>query len=115
MTEGLVATGCRALLRSRLLIPPGPAALPRFVREVVRGRANLVTLLGMAAARWPHRTAMIDDEGAISYRELLLCTDSLADQLQRRGSGPGLLRQRRPRGAAQPGRGVARRDLGRGA
>jgi acyl-CoA synthetase (AMP-forming)/AMP-acid ligase II len=89
MTESLVATGCRALLRSRLLVPPGPAALPRFVREVARGRANLVTLLGMAAARWPHRTAMIDDEGAISYRELLLCAESLADEVHRRGGGPG--------------------------
>jgi acyl-CoA synthetase (AMP-forming)/AMP-acid ligase II len=32
---------------------------------------------------------MIDDEGAISYRELLLCAESLADEVQRRGGGPG--------------------------
>ena len=70
MTEGLVATGCRALLRSRLLIPPGPPALLRLGREVARGGTNLVTLLGMGAARWPDRAALIDDEGAISYREL---------------------------------------------
>ena len=72
MTESLVATGCRALLRSRLLIPPGPPALLRLGREVARGRTNLATLLGMGAARWPNRAAMIDDEGAISYRELRL-------------------------------------------
>ncbi len=89
MTERLVATGCRALLRSRLLIPPGPPALLRLGREVARGRTNLATLLGMGAARWPNRAALIDDEGAISYRELLLCTETLADELQRRGSGPG--------------------------
>ena len=74
MTESLVATGLRALVRSRLLIPPGPTALLRIGREVARGRTNLATLLGMGAARWPDRAAMIDDEGAISYRELLLCT-----------------------------------------
>ena len=76
MTESLVATGCRALLRSRLLIPPGPPTLLRLGREVARGRTNLATLLGMGAARWPNRAAMIDDEGAISYRELLLCTET---------------------------------------
>ena len=66
MTDGLVATGCRALLRSRLLIPPGPPALLRLGREVARGVQNLATLLGMGAARWPNRAALIDDEGAIS-------------------------------------------------
>ena len=89
MTESLVATGCRALLRSRLLVPPGPTALLRLGREVARGRTNLVTLLGMGAARWPHRSALIDDEGAISYRELRSRTEILADELQRRGVGPG--------------------------
>ncbi len=89
MTESLVATGLRALVRSRLVVPPGPLAVPRFVREVARGRANLVTLLGMAAARWPDRVAMIDDDGAISYRELQSGVESLASELQRRGVGPG--------------------------
>ena len=89
MSESLVATGLRALVRSRLVVPPGPTALLRIAREVARGRTNLATLLGMGAARWPDRTALIDDEGAISYHELLLCTETLADELQRRGSGPG--------------------------
>ena len=89
MTDGLVATGCRALLRSRLLIPPGPPALLRLGREVVRGGTNLVTLLGMGAARWPNRAALIDDEGAISYRELRSRTETLADELHRRGVGSG--------------------------
>jgi hypothetical protein len=49
MTERLVTTGVRALVRSRLLVPPGPLALPRFIGAVARGRANLVTLLGMTS------------------------------------------------------------------
>ncbi len=89
MTESLVTTGLRALVRSRLLVPPGPLAMPRFLGAVARGRANLVTLMGMTAARWPDREAMIDDDGAISYRELLSSVESLALELQRRGVRPG--------------------------
>ncbi|OBA88290.1 acyl-CoA synthetase [Mycobacteriaceae bacterium 1482268.1] len=89
MKESLATTGLRALVRSRLLVPPGPLALPRFVREVVRGRANLVTLMGMAAARWPDREAIVDDEGVISYRELQSRVESLASQLQHDGVRPG--------------------------
>ncbi len=89
MTEGLLATGVRALVRSRLLVPPGPLAIPRFIGAVVRGRVNLVTLMGMAAARWPDRAAMVDDDGAISYRELSSHVESLASELQRRGVRPG--------------------------
>ncbi len=85
MTESLLTTGLRALVRSRLLVPPGPLALPRFVGAVVRGRTNLVTLMGMAAARWPDRVAMIDDDGEITYRELQSRVDFLASELQRRG------------------------------
>jgi acyl-CoA synthetase (AMP-forming)/AMP-acid ligase II len=89
MTEGLVTTGFRALLRSRLLVPPAPPALLRVVREAARGGTNLVTLLGIAAARWPSRSALIDDDGAISYRELHSQTESLANKLQRLGAGSG--------------------------
>jgi acyl-CoA synthetase (AMP-forming)/AMP-acid ligase II len=89
MSESLATTGIRALLRSRLLVPPGPPALLRVVREVARGGTNLATLLGIAAARWPSRAALIDDDGAISYRELQSQTESLANELVRRGVGSG--------------------------
>jgi acyl-CoA synthetase (AMP-forming)/AMP-acid ligase II len=89
MTESLITTGLRALVRSRLLVPPGPLVFPRFVRAVARGRASLVTLLGMAAARWPDRVAIIDDDGEIRYRELQSRTETLASELQRRGARPG--------------------------
>jgi acyl-CoA synthetase (AMP-forming)/AMP-acid ligase II len=89
MSESLVTTGIRALLRSRLIAPPGPPALLRVVREIARGGTNLATLLGIAAARWPSQTALIDDDGAIGYRELLSQTESLANVLRRRGAGSG--------------------------
>jgi acyl-CoA synthetase (AMP-forming)/AMP-acid ligase II len=89
MTESLVTTGLRALVRSRLAVPPGPPALLRVVREAARSGTNLATLLGVAAARWPHRTALIDDDGPINYRELLSRTEALANELRSRGAGRG--------------------------
>ena len=89
MTQGLVATGLRALVRSRLLVPPRPPALIRVVREAARSGTNLATLLGIAVARWPSRAALIDDDGAVSYRQLQSGSEALANELHRRGVGSG--------------------------
>ncbi len=87
MTTEVAGTAARALVCSGLLGPPSPAALLRLVREVSRGGTNLCTLLAVAAARWPDRTAMIDDDGALSYRELQAKTEALAHELHRDGLG----------------------------
>jgi acyl-CoA synthetase (AMP-forming)/AMP-acid ligase II len=90
MTAGqVVSTGARALLYSGLLGPPSPAAVLRLAREAYRGGTNLYTLLAIAAARWPDRTAIIDDDGALSYRELQTMTESLACELSLVGAGTG--------------------------
>ncbi|SPM39307.1 Acyl-CoA synthetase (AMP-forming)/AMP-acid ligase II [Mycobacterium numidiamassiliense] len=89
MTDGVAATTARALASSGLLTLPDPLAALRLVREVYRGGTNLYTLLGIAAARWPRRTAIIDDDGAITYRQLQAKTESLARELSQSGAGPG--------------------------
>jgi acyl-CoA synthetase (AMP-forming)/AMP-acid ligase II len=89
MTDSVAATTARALVSSGLLSPPAPVAALRLIREVYRGGTNLYTLLAVAAARWPDRTAVIDDDGAISYRELQSQTESLARELSRDGVGTG--------------------------
>lgn len=89
MTDGVVGTAARAVLFSGLLGPPGPSAAVRLVRELVRSGTNLYTLLAISAARWPDRTAIIDDDGALSYREVQSITEALADELRRAGVGPG--------------------------
>jgi acyl-CoA synthetase (AMP-forming)/AMP-acid ligase II len=89
MTESVAGTAARALLCSGLLAPPGPAALLRLVREIRRGGTNPYTLLAVAAARWPNRAAIIDDDGNLSYRELQSETEGLACQLVRKGVRPG--------------------------
>ena len=72
-------TAARALLRSGLLSPPNPAAaLVRLDRRSSRGGTNPYTLLAVAAARWPNRAAIIDDDGTLSYRELQSETETLA-------------------------------------
>ncbi len=89
LTDSVVATAARALLHSGLLGLPAPTAVPRLVRAVCRGGTNLYTLLAIAAARWPERTAVIDDDGALPYRELQSKTESLARELVCDGVGTG--------------------------
>jgi acyl-CoA synthetase (AMP-forming)/AMP-acid ligase II len=50
---------------------------------------NPFTLLAVSAARWPNRTAMVDESGPISYRDLQSKTESLAIELRRRGVEAG--------------------------
>ncbi len=89
MTDSVVATAVRALLRSRLLSPPSPVAGVRLIREARRGGTNPYTLLAVTAARWPNRAVIIDDYGALTYRELRSETESLARELSGAGAGPG--------------------------
>lgn len=89
MTERVTATAARALLRSGLLRPPNPAALIRLIGEAGRGGTNPFTLLAVAAARWPDRAAIIDDDGALSYRELESESETLAGQLLHEGLAAG--------------------------
>jgi len=88
MTERVTTTAGRALLRSGLLTPPNPAALARLIGEVCRGGTNPYTLLSVAAARWPDRAAIIDDDGTLTYRELQSETQTLARQLLGEGVAP---------------------------
>jgi acyl-CoA synthetase (AMP-forming)/AMP-acid ligase II len=89
MTKRVSTTAARALLRSRLLSPPDPAALVRLIGAVGRGGTNPYTLLAVASARWPNRAAIIDDDGTLNYRQLQSQTEALASQLLADGIGPG--------------------------
>src|ERR1700722_4919616 len=87
MTDSVVSTTARALAPSGLGSLPGPPTALRLIREVFRGGTNPYTVLAIAAARWPDRTAIIDDDGAVNYRELRAKTESLAQQLSGVGTG----------------------------
>ncbi|MDM4141804.1 MULTISPECIES: AMP-binding protein [Mycobacterium] len=88
-TDRVIPTAARALLRSGLLSPPTPLAGFRLLREARRGGTNPYTLLAVTTARWPDRTAIVDDDGALSYRQLQQATESLARRLADDGVAPG--------------------------
>ncbi|BBX75744.1 AMP-binding protein [Mycobacterium shinjukuense] len=88
-TASALSATVRALWCSGLLGPTNPVAALRTVGEIFRGGTNLYTLLAIAAARYPDRAAIIDDDGALTYRELRSMTESVAHQLCRAGVGAG--------------------------
>ncbi len=88
-TDGVLTTAARALLRSGLLSPPSPAAAYRLLHEAGRSRTNPYTLLAITAARWPQRSAIVDDDGALCYRDLQRGAEALARRLAGEGAGPG--------------------------
>ena len=88
-TASVVSTAARAVVYSGLFHPPSPVAVFRLIREICRTGTNAYTTLAVAAARWPDRTAMIDEDGALRYRDLRIKTDSLAHELSRNGVAAG--------------------------
>jgi acyl-CoA synthetase (AMP-forming)/AMP-acid ligase II len=87
--DRVVTTAARALLHSGLLTPPAPLRGLRLLREARRGGTNPYTLLAVTTARWPDRTAIVDDDGALSYRQLQQATECLARTLSADGVAPG--------------------------
>ncbi|BBY39736.1 fatty-acyl-CoA synthase [Mycobacterium mantenii] len=87
--DRVVTTAVRALMHSGLLNPPAPLAAFRLLHEARRGGTNPYTLLAVTTARWPDRTAIVDDDGALSYRQLQLATESLARRLSGEGVAAG--------------------------
>ena len=80
----------RAALGSGLLVPPSPRRWPAVARELGAGSPGFGTLLRVAAARTPRRIALVDDEGALTYEELLAEIGAAAIALQRtHGVAPG--------------------------
>jgi len=72
--------------------PPTPDAFDGLVRMLpvwLRWRAHPVSALIAAAARHPDRTALVDDEGALTFAELDERSNALARTWQAQGIGPG--------------------------
>ncbi len=88
-TDRVIPTAARALLHSGLLNPSAPLRTFRLLREARRGGTNPYTLLAVTTARWPERTAIVDDHGALTYRQLQQVTESLARRLSGEGVAPG--------------------------
>ncbi|WP_458687848.1 AMP-binding protein [Nocardia tengchongensis] len=71
-----------ALIRSRVLWPVAPRPLLRMGRAVVDRGRNPSVLLAVSAARWPDRTAIVDDVGSMDYSALSALAEAIAGGLR---------------------------------
>lgn len=69
------------LTRAGVLRPVGPVRLARIAERSWRWGASPATLVGVSAARWPDRVAIVDDAGTLTYRALSERADALATHL----------------------------------
>ena len=67
------------LMTTPLLTPKG---LWRLGQAIAQGGPNLMALLQVSAQRHPTRTALVTEEGALTYQELWQQATALAHLLQ---------------------------------
>jgi fatty-acyl-CoA synthase len=98
-------TGARLLVRSGLLRPARPDQLLGMALAVARWGLSPATGYSAGAARFPHRIALVDERGSLTFREIDARTDRLAGELRARGVLPGTavgLLARNGRGFVEP-------------
>ena len=86
----------RTLIRTGVVGPLRPSAVVSIAATTRRYGLALPTLLGVAAARYPERAAVIDDRETVSYASLRRRVEAVAaalwtDQGVRRGTKLGIL------------------------
>lgn len=86
---GTVIGALDAALSSRVVAPVGPRAAVGLAKGLVRHQSSPAVLLAHSASRWPHRAAVVDDEGTVTTRELYHRVRRLAGALHARGVGRG--------------------------
>ncbi|MFD7842659.1 AMP-binding protein [Nocardia sp. NPDC059764] len=82
-----------ALTEAQVLRPVGVGAAVRMSCALAGHRTNPPVLPSLSAARWPNRTAVVDDRGTVTYAELSATVDAVAGGLQRvigAGTGDGV-------------------------
>lgn len=91
----LDAGAARVLVRSGLLTPARPDRLLGMSFALARWRLTLATGYAAGAARHPKRVALLDDEGAVTFREVDRRSTRIAGELRalgvRKGDAVGLL------------------------
>lgn len=86
----IAVTNAPGVVRAGVLNPVRPSRLVRMASAWWQWRSSVATLGAVAAARWPDRTALVDDLGALSYAELDRRASALAGALVADyGIGPG--------------------------
>ncbi|MGH8776341.1 MAG: AMP-binding protein [Jiangellaceae bacterium] len=81
--------GAQSAFGTGLVGPMSPRRVVRVGRAISRYGLTLATAAEMSAIRYPHRTAIVDERGSVTYAELSRRGAALADALHYHG----LLRQ----------------------
>jgi acyl-CoA synthetase (AMP-forming)/AMP-acid ligase II len=85
----LDVAGVRVLARAGLLTPVRPDRLVGMALAAVRWGVTPATGYAAGAARHPDRTALVDDDGSLTWREVDQRTDRLAGELRAKGLREG--------------------------
>jgi acyl-CoA synthetase (AMP-forming)/AMP-acid ligase II len=87
---GFGAEAVTTYARNGLLRPLHPAELARMVEAFRHFHVTLATGVAVAAARWPDRPALLDEDGSLTFAELDARVTALASALyHRHGVRPG--------------------------
>jgi fatty-acyl-CoA synthase len=78
-----------AIARTVLVPIERPDRLPRAMLAALPWGRGLAGLAAAAAARYPSRAAIVDDDGPVTYAELWNSAHRVADALRADGAGPG--------------------------
>lgn len=81
--------GVRVLARAGLLVPVRPDRVVGMALAALRWGLTPATGYAAGAARHPSRTALVDDDGALTWREVDVRTDRMAGELRARGVREG--------------------------
>jgi fatty-acyl-CoA synthase len=85
----LDVAGAGVLVRAGLLRPVRPDRLVGMALSLARWGITPATGYAAQAARTPHRPALVDDDGVLTFREIDRRTDRIAGELRRRGVHDG--------------------------
>ncbi len=85
----LDVAAARVLARAGLLTPTRPDRLIGMGLAVLRWGITPATGYAAGAARHPHRLALVDDDGPLTWREVDTRTDRMASELRARGLREG--------------------------
>lgn len=83
------ARAVAAIARSTTVPLERPDRLPRALAAAAPWGASAAASAAMAAARYPHAVAVVDDAGSITYRQLWRRSLAIARGLSDAGAGPG--------------------------
>ena len=87
-TATMAAQAAQGLIRTGVLAPVRPDRLVRMLDAVRRTGVTPATACAIGAARHPDQRAIVDDRGAITYRELDRRVAAIAAGLASEGVGP---------------------------